>query len=75
MNCSLFETYFATTNRVLLAQGLAAKCLRLTNLRVEIHTTKTAIRPWPIEEGSGMNPLLLTSVPPADLEKGREQGP
>ena len=29
----------------------------------------------PIEEDSGMNPLWLTSIPPADLEKGREQGP
>jgi len=25
---------------------LAAKCLRLTNLKVEIPTTKTAIYPW-----------------------------
>jgi hypothetical protein len=37
---------FATTNQVLLAQELAAKCLRLTNLKVEIPTTKTAIHPW-----------------------------
>ena len=37
---------FATTNRILLAQELAAKCLRLTNLKVEIPTTKTAIHPW-----------------------------
>ena len=37
---------FATTNQILLAQELAAKCLRLTNLKVEIPTTKTAIHPW-----------------------------
>ena len=37
---------FATTNQVLLAQELAAKCLRLTNLKVEIPTTKAAIHPW-----------------------------
>ena len=37
---------FATTNQVLLAQELAAKCLRLTYLKAEIPTTKTAIRPW-----------------------------
>ena len=36
---------FATTNQVLLAQELAAKCLRLTYLQAEIPTTKTAIRP------------------------------
>ena len=79
---------FATTNQILLAQELAAKCLRLTNLKVEIPTTKTAIHPWitemlnkgygkfpPLEEGSGMKPLWHTPIPPADLEKGREQGP
>ena len=37
---------FATTNQVLLAHELAAKCLRLTNLKAEIPTTKTAIHPW-----------------------------
>jgi len=37
---------FNNTNRNLLAQELAAKCLRLTNLKVEIPTTKTAIDPW-----------------------------
>jgi len=64
---------------------LAAKCLRLTYLKAEIPTTKTAIRPWitemlnrgyaSLEEGSGTNPLWLTTIPPADLEEGREQGP
>ena len=68
---------------------MAAKFLHLTNSKVEIPTTKTAIHPWitgmlkkgfgkfppPLEEGSGMKPLWLTSIPPADLEKGREQGP
>ena len=54
----------------------------------EIPTTKTAIHPWitemlnkgygkppppPLEEGSGMKPLWLTSITPADLEKGHEQ--
>jgi len=80
---------FATTNQILLAQELAAKCLRLINLKVEIPITKTSIRPWitgmlnkglrevsaPLEEGSGVKPLRLSSIPPADLEKGREQGP
>ena len=79
---------FATTNQVLLAQELAAKFLRLINLKAEIPTTKTAIRPWvaemlnkgygkfppPLEEGSGMKPLWLTSMPPADLEKGQGAG-
>jgi len=37
---------FATTNLVLLAQELTAKCLRLTNLKVEIPTNRTAIHPW-----------------------------
>ena len=36
---------FATTNEIPLAQEWAAKCLRLTNLKVEIPTTKTAIHP------------------------------
>ena len=31
--------------------------------------------PAPLEEGSGMKPLWPTPTPPADLEKGREQGP
>ena len=44
MNCSLFGT-FATTNQNQLAQELAAKRLRLTYLKAEIPTTKTAIRP------------------------------
>ena len=46
MHCSLFDADFYTTNLVLLAQELAAKCLRLTNLKVEILTIKTAIHPW-----------------------------
>jgi len=37
---------FDTTNPIPLAQELAAKCLRLKNLKVEIPTTKTAIHPW-----------------------------
>ena len=55
---------------------MTAKRLRLTSLKVEIPTTNTAIRPWisemlnrgyaPLEEGSGMNPLWLTSILPAD---------
>ena len=36
----------ATANQVILAQELAEKCLRLTNLEIEIPTTKTAISPW-----------------------------
>ena len=43
MHCSLLDADFSTTNQVLLAQELAAKCLRLTNLKVEIPATKTAI--------------------------------
>jgi len=47
MNCSLFDTYFATINQVLFAKEMAAKCLRLANMKVEIPTTKTtAICPW-----------------------------
>ena len=49
MHCSLLDADFSTTNQVLLAQELAAKCLRLTNLKVEIPTTKTAIHPWVTE--------------------------
>ena len=64
---------------------LTAKRLRLTSLKAEIPTTNTAIRPWitevlnrgyaPLEEGSGMNPLWLTSILPAYLERGSEQVP
>ena len=67
---------------------MAAKCLRLTNLKVDIPTTKTAIHPWstemlnkgygkfpsPLEEGSGMKPLWPTSILPADVEKGQGAG-
>ena len=61
---------FSTTSRILLAQEWAAKCLRLTNPKVEIPTTKTDSPldhrdaeqglwevPAPLEEGSGMKPL------------------
>jgi len=71
---------------------LAAKCLHLTNSKVEIPTTKTAIHPWitemlnkgygqsppPLEEGSGMKPLLKYAhviTARRFLKKGREQGP
>ena len=36
----------ATANQVILAQELAEKFLRLTNLKVETPTTNTAIHPW-----------------------------
>jgi len=49
MHCYCLTRAFATTNQVLLAQELAAKCLRLTNLKVEIPTTNTAIHPWTTE--------------------------
>ena len=45
MTALCLASSFATTNQILLAQELAAKRLRLTNLKAEIPTTKTAIRP------------------------------
>jgi len=42
MHCSLFDADFCHDK----PEELAAKCLRLTNLKVEIPTTKTAIHPW-----------------------------
>ena len=62
MHCSLLTRTFTTTNQVLLAQELAAKCVRLTNLKVKIPTTKTAIHPWITEvlnKGYGKSPPPL----------------
>ena len=81
MHCSLFNADY-------LFKNWQRSGLHLTNSKVEIPATKTAIHPWitgmlnkghgkfppPLEEGSGMKPLWLTSIPPADLEKGQGAG-
>ena len=41
---------------------MAAKCLRLTNLKVDIPTTKTAIHPWSTEM---LNKVYGKFPPPA----------
>jgi len=73
MNCSLFDTYFchdkpgSTCSRI----GSKVPAPHIPEGRDPDH--QDCDSPLnPIKEGSGMNPLGLTSIPPADLEKGRE---